>query len=103
MIGVRIKSLRTQKHHTQASLAELLGTDARQIWRWENEESIPSGDVIGKIAVALEASSDYILGLTDDPTPVSMEPSKLSSEEMGALSAWRRGERLEAIKIIAGG
>lgn len=100
MIGARLKVARTRANHTQASLAEMLGTDARQVWRWENGENKPNGEVIARLAVILEVSSDYLLGLTDEPTSSLVESSDLSAKERAAVSAWRRGDVRRAIKAI---
>ena len=100
MIGARLKAARAKAQHTQASLAEIMGTDARQIWRWENGENEPSGEIVARLASTLEVSSDYLLGLTDDSVPRTVDAGKLTAKERAALSAWRRGQRLEAIKVI---
>lgn len=100
MLGHRLKTARTRGGHTQASLAELMNTDARQIWRWENEEHSPNAEIIARIAQVLEISTDYLLGLTDDPTPVSAKPNPLSERERIVLSAWRHGDYREAIRVM---
>lgn len=100
MLGARLKNARTRSGHTQASLAEIMETDARQIWRWESGENAPSGEIVGRLAMVLEVSSDYLLGLTPDPTPPGVKPSELNERERAALWAWRHGNLTEAIKVI---
>jgi transcriptional regulator with XRE-family HTH domain len=97
----RLKLARIDAGHTQESLAEFLGIDTRQIWRYENEETIPKADMVARIAEALNVSTDYLLGLTDDPTPVEMATNHLSADEKAILRALRQGERMEAIRIIS--
>lgn len=97
MNGNRLRDLRILRGHTQESLAEILDTDSRQIWRWENGKTKPSVDVVAKIARALETSSDYLLELTDDP---SLPESKLSRDEQQVLNALRLGDKLTAIELI---
>lgn len=100
MIGERLKLIRQQLGHTQESLSELLETNVHQIWRYENNQTKPDGDVVAHIAKTLNVSADFMLGLTDDPTPIHLS-SGLSAKERTVISAWRRGERFEAIKLIA--
>jgi len=100
--GDRVKYLREQLKLTQDDLAEQISTGVQQINRYENLKTEPDAEVVARLAIALAVSTDYLLGLTDDPTPPSLTDA-LSAKERIALTAWRRGERLEAIKIIAGG
>jgi hypothetical protein len=57
--------------------------------------------MIKKIALALNVSSDYLLGLVDDPTPPTLSGT-LNAKERAVLAAMRRDERLEAIRVIVG-
>lgn len=63
----RLRDLRERRGFTQEDLAERIGENHLQVWRWENEKNIPNGVVIAKIAKALDTSADYLLGLSDDP------------------------------------
>lgn len=100
MDGSRLKTARLKANHTQASLAEMMNTDARQIWRWENSENVPNGDVVKKLAITLQVSSDYLLGITSDPSPVPFDPVNLTPKERAALNAWRHGDIVGAIKMM---
>jgi transcriptional regulator with XRE-family HTH domain len=78
--GKRMRELR----HTRGISADRLGkiTDltTRHIYRLErNNRPKTWGVTIARLAVALQTSTDYLLGLTDDPTPYP--PSQ--SEEAG--------------------
>lgn len=46
---------------------------------WDKNKTIPGGDVVAKIADYFNVSTDYLLGRTDDPSPVGegAEPSPL--------------------------
>lgn len=100
MNGNRLRDIRRDLGLSQESLADALGIGNRQIWRYENGETQPSGDMVAQIARVLGTSSDYLLGLVDDPSPRTL-PGELSQRERAALSAWRRGDKLAAIKVIA--
>ncbi len=99
MIGERIKDARKNAGHTQSSLAELLNTNHKNIWRWESGEYIPEAETIGDLAKALNVSADYLLGLTDDPKRAARE-SELSQRELEIIMALRRGDRMSAMRAI---
>lgn len=48
-------------------LSLLIEEREHQIGRWERGNSKPRSHVIAKIARALDTSSDYLLGLSDQP------------------------------------
>jgi len=96
----RLKDARLKAQHTQESLGEILGTDPRQIWRWESGKTVPNGDDVARLATALGVSTDYLLGLSDEPI-TNINDANLNEQERSVLYALRRGEKLEAIRIIA--
>jgi len=60
-IGERMKTLRKQAGWSQGELAERVGTDARQISRYENGRITPGLDVLARIAQALDVSLDHLV------------------------------------------
>jgi transcriptional regulator with XRE-family HTH domain len=60
-LGDRIKQLRKEKGWGQKELANKMGSDARQISRYEKGHVTPSIDVVVKVAEALEVTTDYLL------------------------------------------
>lgn len=60
-VGQRIKQLRTLKGLTQSALAELIGLTYIQVGRYEKGKSNPSSEVLQKLAVALDTSTDMIM------------------------------------------
>lgn len=99
MRGDRLKHIREESKLTQDDLAEMLGVAVLQIHRYETEKTEPNGDMIALISKALHISSDYLLGLTDEPTPMALSGG-LSTKERAVLAALRRGESVTAIKFI---
>jgi transcriptional regulator with XRE-family HTH domain len=61
LLGERIKELRKEKGWLQEELADKIGTDARQISRYENGRITPSTEAIVKLAEAFDVSIDYLL------------------------------------------
>lgn len=60
-IGIKIKELRLSKGFSQEELAEKAGLSARTIQRIENQENIPMGDTVRRIAESLGVGAEEIL------------------------------------------
>lgn len=65
----RIAALRKERGIAQTALAKELNVTRKTIADWERNKNLPSFDSIIALAYAFDVSTDYILGLTDDPTP----------------------------------
>lgn len=101
MRGDRIKQLRESLHITQKDVSERLDISESQVYRYEKDEIEPRADVVVKFASLFNVSTDYLLGVSDELGYFYRDG--LNTQERTAIAMWRRGERLEAIKIIAGG
>jgi len=65
----RIRDLRNDKKYSQAQVAEHLSIAQNTLSQYElGERNIPN-EVLVKLALFYDTSVDYLLGLTDDPTP----------------------------------
>lgn len=63
----RLEDLRVDNDKTQIEIAEYLNLNRNVYWRYEKDErEIPVWAVI-KLADYYRVSTDYLLGLTDDP------------------------------------
>lgn len=67
-LSERVKKLRKQKGLTQELLAENAGLSLRTIQRIENNETVPRGDSLKRLALALETTPDEIIDwqITED-------------------------------------
>lgn len=65
-ISDRVKKLRDLRGLSQGDLAQVIGVDVNTIWRWENGRSSPARS-LQKLAQALDTTTAYLLGETDDP------------------------------------
>jgi len=65
----RLKFIRKQLGITRKELGKITGIDPSLISRYERGERTPTIDNLSIIAKALNISADYLLGLTDNPTP----------------------------------
>jgi transcriptional regulator with XRE-family HTH domain len=66
MRGDRLRQIRKIRGITQEELSERLGIGNRQIWRYENNKTVPDVNMLTKLADALDVSADYLLGLSDE-------------------------------------
>jgi len=60
-LALRVKELRNRKGFSQEMLAEESGLSLRTIQRIENDETVPRGDTLKRLAVALDTSPDEII------------------------------------------
>ena len=65
----RLRELRENKNLTQAQLAKELLIDQRSLSFYEIGKYEPNLDTLKKISIFFNVSSDYLLCLTNDPTP----------------------------------
>ena len=69
-LGERVLLLRRRKRLTQDELAVQSGVNKMTIWRLEHGAiQDVKGHVLGKMALALETTADYLLGLREDEQP----------------------------------
>ena len=70
MLRYILKDLRKKKGLTQEALASILGLERSTIGKYEGTKQVkPSPDVLIQIGKYFNVSTDYLLGLTDDPSP----------------------------------
>lgn len=65
MLNVRIRELRSARNITQVELARSLSVSKQSISNWENDNILPSIEMLVKIADFFSVSTDYLLGLDD--------------------------------------
>ena len=69
-LGERTLLLRRRKRLTQDELAAQSGVNKMTIWRLEHGAiQDVKGQVLAKMALALETTTDYLLGLREDAEP----------------------------------
>lgn len=74
--GRRIKERRTALGLSADQLAEMIGKNRATIYRYESDEieNFPL-PVIDPLADALQTSPAYLMGWTDNPSPIVNEPA----------------------------
>lgn len=80
----RVKDLRIKQGLSQEELADKTGLSLRTIQRIENGESVPRGDTLKRLAVALKVSPDDVIewGIQEDKNILTM----LNLSQLGFLA-----------------
>ncbi len=103
MFAIRLKELRTKKNSlTQAKLAEIMNVSQQAVGLWERGKNMPSHELVAKLAAYFNVTTDYLLGLSDQPqghqadSPATarqqqpqIQPDTLTPEEAALVEAYR--------------
>ena len=68
MLGEQIKKLRISNNLNQVEMANKLGVTKQSVSNWENENIMPSIDMLIKIANLFSVSTDFLLGISEKHT-----------------------------------
>ena len=68
-IAEALVRFRAEMQLSQKDILETLGIPQSSYYRYENGRSIPQADVIVKLATTYGVTTDYLLGLSDEPRP----------------------------------
>lgn len=63
----RLKQLRLQQNLTLETLGNEFQVTKQTTSRWETGDRVPSIDIVYSLANYFNVSSDYLIGLTDNP------------------------------------
>ena len=85
MLGKQIKAIRDSFHMSQVELAAVLHVSKQSISNWENENILPSIEMLERIARYFSVSSDYLLGLDERRF---IEVTGLSDEELAHIQVF---------------
>lgn len=69
-LGARIRELRQRRGETLAGVASRVGIAKTTLHGYENNRREPDIETLRRLAKALETSSGYLLGETNDPSPL---------------------------------
>jgi transcriptional regulator with XRE-family HTH domain len=84
----RLRQIREDRGYSQRELGRLCNLGANQINRYENGITDPTIHTLKSIADQLEVSTDYLLGVSDDPLVQVREPA-LSRDERAIIEVYR--------------
>ena len=78
-----IKQLRISRGYNQVEFARILGVTKQCVSNWENDNVIPSIEMLVKIADVFHVTTDYILGRSDT---TSIDVAGLTNEQISHVS-----------------
>ena len=87
VFGTRVKDLREKKSLSMEQLAKELKVTKSRVNMWENNGTLPRGEVLIELAKFFDVTTDYLLG-KDDESQISLTNEKLSSlqRKLGKLN-----------------
>jgi len=85
----RLRELREQRGWSQRELARRCGFGEAQVRKYENSETDPSSTYLKLMAEQLDVSTDYLLGMSDDPRG-QFGDGKINDDEQAMLNTFRR-------------
>ena len=88
--GMRLKLLREEQKMTQKQFAERIGVSKNTVYQYENNTKAPKKEKLSVIARVLNTSTDYLLGLENEPTI-----------RLAGLNERQRKAVIELVKSIA--
>ena len=82
-LNENIRRLRISRGMNQVEFASIVGVTKQCVSNWENDNVLPSIEMLTKIADALGVSTDYLLGRE---TKAKLDVSGLTDEQIGHIS-----------------
>ena len=98
MLGEQIRKLRLARNLSQVELANKLNVTKQSVSTWENNNIMPSIDLLKRMCNVFSCSADYILELEHDGVSV-IETTGLTLEEIAHIQQIVRDlQYLESIR-----
>lgn len=95
-----LRKIREKRHKNQVNVALEVGVTQESISMYESGVGYPSATVLIKLAKYLETSTDYLLGLTDDDTPIKYITKNLSEKEIALLEKFTYLATEDQLRLI---
>lgn len=95
-----LRIIREKRHKSQLNVALAVGVTQESVSMYESGVGYPSATVLIKLAKYLETSTDYLLGLTDDDTPIKYMNRNLSNKEKELLDKFIYLATEDQLKLI---
>ncbi len=95
-----LRKIREKRHKNQLNVALAVGVTQESISMYESGVSLPKANVLIKLAQYLQTSTDYLLGLTDDDTPIKYMNKNLSNKEKELLEKFIYLKTEDQLKLI---
>ncbi len=95
-----LRRIREKRHKNQLNVALAVGVTQESISMYESGIGYPSATILIKLAKYLETSTDYLLGLTDDDTPIKFMNRNLTNKEKELLERFIYLATEDQLKLI---
>lgn len=95
-----LRIIREKRHKNQLNIALAVGVTQESISMYESGIGYPSATILIKLANYLETSTDYLLGLTDDDTPIKFMNRNLNDKEKELLDKFIYLATEDQLKLI---
>ncbi len=95
-----LRIIREKRHKNQLNVAIAVGVSQESISMYESGVSYPKANILIKLAKYLETSTDYLLGLTDDDTPIKYMTKSLTNKEKELLERFIYLNTEDQLKLI---
>ena len=104
MFGEKIRSLRIARNLSQVQLAEKLSVSKQSVSNWENNNIMPSIDMLKNIAIFFSCTTDYLLELNSnrffiETTNFSVEQTAIIQQLIKEIEQLNADVQLNNIKI----
>jgi transcriptional regulator with XRE-family HTH domain len=96
----RLRQLREARGLSQGDLVERLKIGVNQIYKYESGAIEPTSEALVRLAKELDVTTDYLLGLVDEPNAHYQSPD-LTVEEHELVAAWRRKDWRGILRLLA--
>lgn len=93
--GDKLTALRKEKGLTREELGKFIGTSGAIIGRYERNDMKPSIDIAAKLALALDASLDYLMGIA-----AVMVKDKKTLERLESINNLPEDHKNELFNVI---
>lgn len=78
-VAEALKRFRAHYGLSQKEVAEKVGMGATSYYRYESGKFLPQADVLIKLANTYNVSTDYLLGLSDEPHPMKRDDEEIKA------------------------
>lgn len=109
LLGKRLRKVREKEGLSQKRAAKIFGLTNYQLSRYETGQSNPAPDLISKFANYYDITSDYLLGLSDEPSLTETQYREALEEyeelikELEPLLPEERKRRIQRLRDFAKG
>lgn len=101
VLAERLKQMRERSRMSQAELAINVNSSNFQISRYESGTISPSVETLAGLANALNCSTDYLLGRTDEPRTGKWTEGGISPDELNLIILIRENETPRALRVLS--